>query len=216
MVSLRVNVLVVKRMIEAVADKHHVIPRRGQAALVGESMDGRDLPLRVCRVEFVHRQQFPDEFATDEMIVPNDVIQVGVGPGQQTLRRRLQNAKGRHRRGIVIQVKRDEPNRMRRRRSQELRYGRAHVPELDVLAEDELIQPGEYCVLRRQRQCQQDDVAELVHPEIGDHSTLSGQIRAVATLPGLSRDDVVGQQTLQIGRTILSRNDYAAAASTVD
>ena len=58
---------------------------------------------------------------------------------------------------------------------------------------------------------QQHHVAELVDPQVGDHPALRGQIRRVAALPGLQRDDVVGQQPLQIGRAVAAGHDDPAA-----
>ena len=76
--------------------------------------------------------------------------------------------------------------------------GVAKIGELNVLREEELLEPGEGgCVLTR-RHVEEDHVARLEHVQVGEHPALGSQPRGVTPRPRLKGFDVVRQQPLQI------------------
>jgi len=66
------------------------------------------------------------------------------------------------------------------------------------------------------RVVQQDHVPQFVDPEIGDHPALRRQIGRIAPLARLQSGDVVGEQTMEIGRSILARHDDKATIGAVE
>ena len=98
----------------------------------------------------------------------------------------------------------------------DLRERVGDVAELHVLREDELIELRHHAVFHAAAHRQQQDVAELVGVEVRDHASLRRQIRGVAALPRLQRDDVVGQQALEIRRALGAGDDNPAAIGTID
>ena len=98
----------------------------------------------------------------------------------------------------------------------DLRERRRDVAELHVLGEDELIELRQHRVLHVAGHRQQHHVAELVDVQVRDHPSLRGEIRRVAALPRFQRDDVVGEQPLQVRRAVGARDDDPSAIGAID
>ena len=69
MILLGIDVRVVKGMIEAATCEHMIVPDLGNLAFAGEAVNRRDLARGVRGIEFIHRQQFPDELTTDHIVI---------------------------------------------------------------------------------------------------------------------------------------------------
>ena len=98
----------------------------------------------------------------------------------------------------------------------DLRERVGDVAELHVLGKNELIELRHHGVLDVAWQREQHHVAELVDVQVRDHAALRRQIGRVAALPGFQRDDVVGQQALQIRGAIGAGHDDPPAIGAID
>ncbi len=78
------------------------------------------------------------------------------------------------------------------------------IRELDVLTEEELIEPLQGWLELVRGHVEQDHVARLEHVQVGEHAPLRRQPRGVAAGSGGQRLDVVGQQALQVRCAVLA------------
>ena len=78
--------------------------------------------------------------------------------------------------------------------------------DLNVLGEDELLEPLARRVRRLSRNVEQDHAPRLEHVHVGQHAALRREPRGIATGAGRERRNVVGQQALQIRRAVGTRH----------
>ena len=76
----------------------------------------------------------------------------------------------------------------------------------DVLGKDELLEALDRRLQSVGGNVQEDHAARLEYVQVGVHAALRRQPRRVATRARGQRQDVVGQQTLQVRGTILPRH----------
>ncbi len=87
----------------------------------------------------------------------------------------------------------------------------AHVRDLDILAEHELLEMPADARCQLPFEIDQDGLARLDDVHVGDHAALSGQKAGVTARTGRQRDDVVGQQALQVVAAVFPGEPNAPA-----